>query len=206
MVKMESREIYTFQDLLKIISLLRGPGGCPWDAEQTHTSIRRNMIEEAAEAAEAIDSGDSALLCEELGDVLLQVIFHADIAAQSGTFTIDDVVDGICKKLITRHPHVFGNVIVNDSGEVMDNWEDIKRNAKGHTTMAETLRGTSAALPGLMRLQKMLGKIGDMPLPECRGFAGKLTALAAEANAQDADLETCASEACRALIAQAEVV
>jgi len=207
MVIIESREKYTADDLLEIVSLLRSPSGCPWEAEQTHQSIRRNMVEEAYEAAEAIDRCDKALLCEELGDVLLQVVFHASIAADAGDFTFDDIADGICKKLIVRHPHVFSDVQVSGSSEVIGNWEEIKRNVKGYTTLAETLRGVSAALPGLMRLQKMANKCveANMLLPEGQGFAQKLMALALEANAQDVDLETVVAELCRAIIMQAEM-
>ena len=116
MVNFQSMERYSFQDLNRIMALLRQPGGCPWDREQTHESIRRNMLEEAYEAVEAIDEKDPGHLKEELGDVLLQVVFHARMAEEEGLFTLDDVVDGICKKLVFRHPHVFGTVDARDSG------------------------------------------------------------------------------------------
>ena len=104
-------------------ALLRQPGGCPWDREQTHESIRRNMLEEAYEAVEAIDEKDPGHLKEELGDVLLQVVFHARMAEEEGLFTLDDVVDGICKKLVFRHPHVFGTVDARDSGQALNTWD-----------------------------------------------------------------------------------
>lgn len=104
MINFTSKERYGMDDLAAIVTLLRGPGGCPWDGAQTHQSIRRNLLEEAYEACEGIDRDDPALMCEELGDVLLQVLFHADIEREAGRFTLDDVCDGICKKLIFRHP------------------------------------------------------------------------------------------------------
>ena len=119
------------EDLLKIMEMLRGEGGCPWDREQTHQSIRKNMIEEAYETAEAIDLGDAVMLREELGDVLMQVVFHARISQEEGGFSFDDVCDGICKKLILRHPHIFGSVQVSDSAEVLKNWDAIKKEEKG---------------------------------------------------------------------------
>lgn len=114
MVDFQRAESYNIQDLRKIMALLRAPGGCPWDMAQTHQSIRANMLEEAYEAAGAIDCMDMDNLKEELGDVLLQVVFHACMAQEAGYFTFDDVVDGICKKLIYRHPHVFGTVEARD--------------------------------------------------------------------------------------------
>ena len=114
MVDFQRAEFYNIQDLRKIMALLRAPGGCPWDMAQTHQSIRANMLEEAYEAAGAIDCMDMDNLKEELGDVLLQVVFHACMAQEAGYFTFDDVVDGICKKLTYRHPHVFGTVEARD--------------------------------------------------------------------------------------------
>ncbi len=203
-INMKSKRHYEFADLLEIMRVLRSPGGCPWDAEQTHASIRRNMIEEASEAAEAIDLNDSQLLCEELGDVLLQVVFHADMAAGAGTFSIDDVIDGICKKLIVRHPHVFGEVTVSNSSEVLANWDEIKRSSKGHDTLRQSLDAVSYGLPGLMRLQKLLSKCSkaELAVPDADGWVGELMDLARKANEQGVDLETQAAAACR-LIADA---
>src|SRR2546425_10787515 len=110
-------------DLFKIMHRLRSPGGCPWDVEQTHQTLARHLLEEAHETLEAIDSGDPGLLREELGDLLLQVVFHAEIAMQEGAFDIDDVAEGITAKLIRRHPHVFGDAEVGSAAEVLVNWE-----------------------------------------------------------------------------------
>ena len=121
---------YGFEDLLEIMAKLRSETGCPWDREQTHKSIRENMLEEAGEACEAIDSGDPAKIYDELGDVLLQVVFHAQIAKENGEFDISDVTNSICRKLIRRHPHIFGDTDVSGSGEVLYNWDLIKKQEK----------------------------------------------------------------------------
>src|SRR3954454_12539753 len=113
-------------DLLNVMARLRGPGGCPWDAEQTHQTLARHLLEEAHETLEAIDSGDPDRLKDELGDVLLQVVFHAEMGRQEGTFDVDDVAEALVRKLIRRHPHVFGDVDVDSSAEVLVNWERIK--------------------------------------------------------------------------------
>jgi len=178
---------------------------CPWDAEQTHASIRSNMVEEACEAAEAIDLADDTLLCEELGDVLLQVIFHATMAAERSAFTIEDVIAQICNKLIERHPHVFGDIAVDGSDHVLRNWEQIKSDGKGHTTLRDELDSVSKALPGLMRLQKLVKKItkAGMSLPDIDGYQAQLISLAQDANADDVDLETAAADACRTIIQSA---
>lgn len=152
------KDVYNMDDLLKIMTILRSPGGCPWDREQTHKSIRNNLLEEAYEAAESIDTGDEELLKEELGDVLLQVVFHSQLESENGGFAFGDVVDGIAKKMIVRHPHVFGDVKVKDSSEVLTNWEEIKRRTKGRSTGIEVLNGVSKALPALMRTQKVQSK------------------------------------------------
>lgn len=115
------------EDLRRIVAILRSPDGCPWDREQTHRSLRANLLEEAAEAAEAIDEGDAEHLCEELGDVLLQVVMHAELAQESGAFTFGDVVDGIAQKLIRRHPHVFGDVRAEDTETALKTWNEVKR-------------------------------------------------------------------------------
>ena len=125
---------------------LRAPGGCPWDAEQTHQSIRRNFLEEAYEAVEAIDEGSPEHLKEELGDVLLQVVFHALMEQEAGRFDLDAVADGICKKLIFRHPHVFGEVSVSGTGEVLSNWEELKRKEKGQATNTDALEAVARYL------------------------------------------------------------
>ena len=149
---------YGINDLIRIMELLRAPGGCPWDREQTHQSIRRNMLEEAYEVAEAIDEEDPAHLREELGDVLLQVVFHARMAQEDGQFTFDDVVDGICKKLVFRHPHVFGSVDAQDSGKALATWEEQKREEKGQKTAGDTLDAVARSLPALIRAEKIQDK------------------------------------------------
>ena len=153
MINFKEKPHYTVEDLRQIVALLRHPGGCPWDGAQTHQSIRRNFIEEAYEVAEAIDEGSPEHLREELGDVLLQVLFHASIEEDAGRFTLDDVADGICKKLIFRHPHVFGE------GEASpDSWEALKRQEKGQTTYTATLQAVAKSLPGLWRAEKIQAK------------------------------------------------
>jgi len=157
------REKYSIEDFLEVMKILREPGGCPWDIEQTHKSIRRDLLEEAYETADAIDLDDSTALCEELGDLLLQVVFHADIARRNGEFTFDEVVDGITKKLILRHPHVFGDVEANTSAEVLDNWEKIKRVEKHQESYTDTLESVPRAFPALLRaakVQKRAAKAG----------------------------------------------
>ena len=149
---------YNIDDFLHIMKLLRSPGGCPWDIEQTHKSIRKNLIEETYEVIEAIDKDDKALLCEELGDLLMQIIFHTQMEEEAGTFTFNDVCDGICKKLIVRHPHVFGDVTVSDSGEVLKNWDEIKLRTKGQKSVGESLQSVPRELPALMRAQKLQQK------------------------------------------------
>ncbi len=121
---------YGISDLLEIVELLRGENGCPWDREQDHHTIRKNFLEETYEVVEAIDKEDPVLLQEELGDVLLQVVFHARMEEEAGRFGFSDVCDGICKKLVERHPHVFGEVAVSGTGEVLSNWERIKQERK----------------------------------------------------------------------------
>lgn len=155
MSKFQQKEHYGIDDLREIMAILRSPEGCPWDKEQDHKSIRNDFIEEVYEAVEAIDLGDTALLREELGDVLLQVIFHCRIEEEKQNFCFDDICDELCKKLIVRHPHVFGNVTVSDTGEVLKNWDSIKKQTKGQTTYAETLTSVSKSLPALMRAQKV---------------------------------------------------
>ena len=139
-------------DLLRVMHRLRSPGGCPWDAEQTHRSLGWHLLEEAHETLEAIDSGDPARLRDELGDVLLQVVFHAEMAMQEGTFDVDDVAEGITAKLVRRHPHVFGDVEVDSASEVLVNWERIKREEKPEHGIDEEIPAT---LPALARASKV---------------------------------------------------
>ncbi len=150
---------YNMEDLCAIVEILRSPGGCPWDIEQTHKSIRKDFIEETYEVVEAIDNDDSDLLCEELGDVLLQVAFHTQIEREAGRFTLDDVTDGVSKKMILRHPHVFADGNAKTSDEVLENWDAIKRVEKQRETVTSSLRAIPPALPALMRGTKVAKKI-----------------------------------------------
>ena len=158
MVNFIHKKFYDVQDLIQIVALLRAPGGCPWDQVQTHESIRRNLLEEAYEAADAIDTGDEAALKEELGDVLLQVVFHVLIEQERTGLTLDEVADGVCKKLVFRHPHVFGQVQVENTEQVLTNWEALKQQEKGQQTQIDVLRAVARALPALWRAEKVQKK------------------------------------------------
>lgn len=149
---------YTTDDLNEIMRILRSDGGCPWDREQTHESIRKNFIEETYEVIEAIDTNDMTLLREELGDVLLQVVFHAQMANEDGDFTFDDVSDEVCRKLIERHPHVFGDIKADTSEKVLENWEAIKKSTKHRDTLKDELESVAKTLPALMRARKIAKK------------------------------------------------
>ena len=158
MVKIKVEKIsgkYTVDELLQIMKMLRSPDGCPWDREQTHGSIRSDLLEEAYEVADAIDKKDDASLCEELGDLLLQVVFHSEIAQEDGTFDFDDVVDGICRKLIHRHPHVFGDAAAENSDEVLDLWDSVKIKEKHQESFTDTLKSVPDSFPALMRSAKV---------------------------------------------------
>ena len=161
-----SKTEYKFEDLLETMDILRAPGGCPWDREQSHQSIRKELIEETYEAIEGIDAGDDEIMCEELGDILLQVVFHANIAKDRGAFDIDKISDGACKKLIYRHPHVFGDISVENSDEVLRNWDELKKKEKKQESKADVLLSVSKALPSLMRAQKLSKKAGVCDSPE----------------------------------------
>lgn len=162
MVDFEFKNSYTVQDLVEIMRLLREPGGCPWDAEQTHISIKKNLIEETYEVIEAINKDDKALLCEELGDLLMQVVFHAQMEKELGVFDFDTVSDGVCKKLIERHPHVFGEIAVSGVDDVLTNWDDIKRKSKGQKNTTESMLSVPRELPALMRASKLQKKAADV--------------------------------------------
>lgn len=154
----EFKDRYCFDDLVKIVSCLRQPDGCPWDREQTHKSVRQDFIEETYEAIEAIDNDDSQLLREELGDVLFQVIFHTQIENEKGTFDINDVANDVCQKMIIRHPHVFGNVNADTTDLVLDNWDKIKMKTKAQETQSQAMDSIARSLPSLMRASKMQKK------------------------------------------------
>lgn len=152
------KDKYDIDDLIKIMEILRSENGCPWDREQNHKSIRQNLIEETYEVVEAIDNEDTELLKEELGDVLLQVVFHSRIEQENGNFEFSDVADGICKKLIIRHPHVFGDITADTPEEVLKNWDDIKMKTKSQTKASEAMDSVAKSLPALMRADKIRSK------------------------------------------------
>ena len=158
MVNFERLERYGMDDLVRIMEILRAPDGCPWDRVQTHQSIRRNMLEEAYEVAEAIDELNYEHMKEELGDVLLQVVFHSSMANSAGQFDLNDVVDGVCKKLVFRHPHLFGDVQADDSQGALNAWEAAKQVEKGQKSATDTLDAVARSLPALMRAEKIQSK------------------------------------------------
>lgn len=158
MVNFERKETYSLQDLIALLRILRAPDGCPWDRVQTHLSDRRNFLEEAYEAAEAFDRDDPAAMCEELGDMLMQVLFNIHIEEDAGRFTTDDVTDHICKKLIFRHPHIFGNATADTGEEVLVNWDALKRQEKGQQTTADAMDSVARSLPALWRADKLQSK------------------------------------------------
>ncbi len=196
MEKFQIKENYKVEDLFALVYALRDPEhGCPWDRVQTHESIRQNFIEETYEAVDAIDKQDKPLLCEELGDVLLQVALHAEIERQAGGFGIDEIADGICKKLVLRHPHVFGDVNAETSDAVLTNWEAIKRVEKKQKTGADSVHDVPLALPALMRSQKVQKRAGyvgfdypdvQMAMSDLRSELDELAeALAAGTNVEE---------------------
>jgi tetrapyrrole methylase family protein/MazG family protein len=146
-----------FEQLIAIMKRLRGPGGCPWDAEQTHESLTRYLLEETYEVIEAIEAKSSEHIKEELGDLLLQPVFHAAIAEEAGTFTMNDIITTLCDKLVRRHPHVFGDLQIADSAAQIENWEQIKKTEKG-TERASALSGVPPHLPALLKAQKITEK------------------------------------------------
>lgn len=148
--------------LIDIMKLLRSKDGCPWDREQTHESLKRYLIEETYEYLEVVDLDDKQRMCEELGDVLLQVVFHAQIASENGDFNIEDVINGICEKMIHRHPHVFGEVSAENSSEVLKNWEEIKKKEKGNLNQTSVLQDVPTNLPALMRSYKVQQKAAQV--------------------------------------------
>lgn len=149
---------YTIDDLLDIMEQLRGDNGCPWDKVQTHQSIKKSMIEECYEAIDALDSGNDDAFANELGDVLLQVVFHAQLAKERGAFDFDRVVNEICNKLISRHTHVFGPEKAGNAEEALTNWEKNKKKEKGLATYTDTLKDVPHYLPALMRSEKVQKK------------------------------------------------
>ena len=200
-------------DLVAVMDTLRSPGGCPWDAEQTHESLLPYAVEEVFEVVEAVEDGDRAALREELGDLLLQVIFHARVAQEHPTepFGIDDVAAGVAAKLRARHPHVFGDVVVSGADEVHRNWEAIKKTEKARTS---ALDGIPRGMPALARAEMVAGRarrgglpvaevatavVGDVPAADAGALGRRLLALALEAQAAGIDAEAALRAAVRDL-------
>ncbi len=193
------KDHYTFKDLENILTFLRSPKGCPWDRAQTHSSIRKNLIEECYEAVEGIDLNDHALLCEELGDILLQVIFHTCIAQEEGAFDMQDVLDGICRKMINRHPHIFADEEAESPEKAYSKWEEIKKKEKKTATTADSLGRIAKTLPSLMRTQKLLLKaekaaliMGTPAVESKEEILKEYFVLCLKANALGINLEECA--------------
>lgn len=175
-----TKKDYTFDDLIDIMKLLRGANGCPWDREQTHQSIKSCLLEEACEAMEALDKKQPEDFADELGDVLLQVVFHAEIAQGEGTFDMQDVINHICKKLISRHTHIFGNDKVNDdTTQALDLWEENKKAEKGLKTQSELMHDVCSYLPALLRAKKVQKKAADVGF-DWKNLSGALDKLAEE--------------------------
>ncbi len=157
-VQFEEKKRYTFSDLVSVMDKLRSRNGCPWDKEQTHFSLKRYLVEESYEVLEAIDEGDMNALYDELGDVILQVVFHAKIAQQNSEFDISDVTSAICEKMISRHSHIFGSAVAHTPGDVIDNWEVIKKQEKSHQTQTDVLKAVPKSMPALFRSGKIQHK------------------------------------------------
>ena len=168
------KNAYTVDDLVTVVEVLRSDEGCPWDREQNHKSIRKDFIEETYEVIEAIDTENTELLKEELGDVLLQVAFHTQIEREVGSFDINDVANDVCVKLIHRHPHVFGDVQADTSEKVLANWEIIKSKEKERNTVTDKLRAIPPMLPALMRAQKVGKKASCFDFPDTESVLDKV--------------------------------
>ena len=156
------KEHYTYQDLLDIVAKLRAPDGCPWDRAQDHKSLKRYLIEESYEVLEAIDEESPDKLCDELGDLFLQVLLHSQIAKEDGQFDMNDVVDGVSKKMISRHRHVFGDAVAATPDDVVNIWEQVKKTEKGMETQTQVLKSVPANLPALMRSFKVQEKAAQV--------------------------------------------
>lgn len=157
-VDFEIKDNYDINDFLRLVTVLRSPGGCPWDRKQTHDSIKKNFIEETYEVVEAINKADAESLKEELGDVLLQVAMHSEMESEKGSFDFNDVVNDICKKLVVRHPHVFGDAAAQSSDEALQNWDRVKLKTKGMKKQSEAMIKVPREFPALMRAQKVQEK------------------------------------------------
>ncbi|HNY00039.1 MAG TPA: MazG family protein [Oscillospiraceae bacterium] len=220
MTDFDCERYHDINDYIRLIAILRAPDGCPWDRAQTHRSIRRNCLEEAYEVCEAIDEDDPDHLKEELGDLLMQIIFHAGIEADAGRFDFNDICDASCRKLINRHPHVFGDREANRGAEAAEVWEKAKRAEHGQASTADAIDGVARTLPSLWRAQKMLKKaaaaetvpaddlaqcasaFADAQAEDAERLFGKLILSAAAAAAKKGiDAETAAQRGCDAFAA-----
>lgn len=178
------KDRYNVDDLRLVVKVLRSENGCPWDKVQTHETLKKDFLEEVYEVIEAIDANSVPMLREELGDVLLQVVFHADIEEDAGTFNLDDVADEVCKKLIERHPHVFGELSLETPEEVLKSWDSIKKEKK-QQSFTDTLNAVPKVFPALMRAQK-LGKRASragMDFTDANGAFESLRSEVSEAEA-----------------------
>lgn len=209
--RLKAQNRYTIDDLRLIVSILRSPEGCPWDREQTHKSIIPGMIEESYEVVEAIECDSAEMLREELGDVLLQIVFHADIEREQGRFDFDDAVTDICRKMIVRHPHVFADVDAKTSDVVLDNWDKIKAKTKSQKDLGERLDSIAKPLPALVRTQKVIRKTvkeREVPTPEISDrlpeaelqLGEAFAAVIRDCEAQGLEAETVLRHYCDALI------
>ena len=193
------KERYTFDDLRAVVEVLRSEQGCPWDREQTHLSIRENLIEEAYEVIEGIDNEDRELLKEELGDVLFQIMFHSRIEEEQSSFSVDEVIDGISRKMVHRHPHVFGDRQLDTTSQVLDAWDKIKAEEKSRISLSNKLQSIPRQFPALIRAEKVAEK----------SIKAKVVTTTAEealaaASAQIQALRTCSDpEAKEALLGEA---
>ena len=156
--KLKNETKHDFNSLRELVEVLRSEGGCPWDIEQTHQSIKHSIIEEGYELIEMLDEEDWEKVADESGDLLLQIVFHAQIGRENGEYDMSDVYKVVCEKMVHRHPHVFGNVKVENSEEVLENWNKIKRDDRGQKTVAQEMAAVSSALPSLMRAEKIQNK------------------------------------------------
>ena len=187
---------HDFDSLVSIMDILRSDGGCPWDIEQTHHSIRKCLIEETYEVVEAIDNDDASLLREELGDLLFQVMFHSRIESEKGNFSINDVINDVCSKMIYRHPHVFGSTEADTADKVSKNWEELKKSEKKYNKVSDSLRKVPPSLPALLKAQKILAKAeskleysAEMSEITGESIPEKIFLLCSEANKCGLDLE-----------------
>ena len=179
-MEFERKDFYTIEDLLKVVEILRHPEiGCEWDRVQTHMSVRKDFIEETYEAVDAIDNNDKELMLEEFGDVLLQVLLHCQMEKEQGGFTFEEVVNALAQKLILRHPHVFKGLQVNGVDDVLNNWEAIKNDTHGHTTISQTVNAVPHSFPSLMYAQKVQKRVaaGSLPVPDKKAEIANIRAI-----------------------------